>query len=161
MPSFDIVSEVNAAEVKNALLQARKELENRFDFRGTPWDIVEEKDQLVLSADNDFKLKALLEIVMGKLAKRGVSLKNLDPQTPEISSVGRARQVVKIKQGLEGETAKKVVQLVKGSGLKIQAQIQEKQVRVTGKSKDDLQNVIQFMRQQELPVAIGFNNFRD
>lgn len=161
MPSFDVVSEVDMAEVQNALLQARKELQNRFDFKGSPWEIEEKKDMLVLHAENDFKLKSLQEILMLKLAKRNISLKNIEPQKMELSSVGRARQEIKIKQGFETDIAKKVVADIKGKGLKVQVQIQEGKVRVTGKSRDDLQAVIGFLKQQDYPAALAFNNFRD
>jgi uncharacterized protein YajQ (UPF0234 family) len=161
MPSFDIASEVDMAEVKNAVLQARKELQTRFDFKGVNWEIVEEKDKFVLSADDEFKVKAVEQILLGKLAKRSISLKNIDPQKPEISSVGRAREEIKIKNGFETETAKKVVAVIKGLGLKVQAQIQEQKVRVTGKNRDDLQEVIAHLRQADLPVGVSFDNFRD
>jgi uncharacterized protein YajQ (UPF0234 family) len=161
MPSFDISSEVELAEVKNAVLQARKELQMRFDFKHVNWDIEEQKDSLVLSSDDEFKLQALNQIMMGKLAKRAVSLKNIDAQKTEISSVGRARQVLKIKQGMETPIAKDIVARIKGLGLKVQAQIQDGQVRVSGKNRDDLQGVIQFIRGEELPVGIQFGNFRD
>ena len=161
MASFDISSEVDMAEVKNAVLQARKELQTRFDFKNVQWEIDEQKDALVLSADDDFKLQALQQIVMGKLAKRAVSLKNIDVQKAEISSVGRARQVMKIKQGMETPIAKDIVTRIKGLGLKVQAQIQDGQVRVSGKNRDDLQAVIQFVRNEELPVGVQFGNFRD
>jgi len=161
MPTFDVSSDVDMAEVKNAVLQARKELQARFDFKGVNWEIEEEKDSLVLSADDDFKLQALSQILMGKLAKRSVSLKNIDAQKSEISSVGRARQVVKIKQGLETPLAKEIVAYIKGLGFKVQAQIQEGQVRVTGKNRDDLQEVIQALRGKEFPAGLQFGNFRD
>ncbi len=161
MPSFDISSDVDMTEVKNACLQARKELQTRFDFKSVNWEIDEQKDALVLSADDEFKLQALSQILMGKLAKRSVSLKNIDAQKTEISSVGRARQVLKIKQGIETPVAKDIIARIKGLGLKIQAQIQEGQVRVTGKNRDDLQAVIQFVRSQDLPVGVEFGNFRD
>jgi uncharacterized protein YajQ (UPF0234 family) len=161
MPSFDVVSEVDMAEVKNAVLQTQKELHNRFDYRGTKWEITEEKDSLVISADNEFKLKGIYEILTGKLAKRNVSLKNIDPQTTEVSSVGRARQIIKIKQGFEGQIAKDVSTKIRGLGLKVQAQIEGQKVRVTGKSRDDLQQVIQFLREEDFPVVLNFDNFRD
>ncbi|NJK91595.1 MAG: YajQ family cyclic di-GMP-binding protein [Blastochloris sp.] len=161
MPSFDTVCEVDMAEVKNAVLQARKELLNRFDFKGVNWDIVEEKNTLVLTADDDFKLQALNGILIGKLAKREISLKNIEHGKTEISSVGRARQVLTLKQGFETEVAKKIVADIRAQGLKVQAQIQEGKIRVSGKSRDDLQDVIGFLRGQELSVGVAFNNFRD
>lgn len=161
MPSFDAVSEVEMSELLNGVLQARKELNTRFDFKNSVWEIEEQKDKLVLHAENDFKLKAITEIVLKNLAKRGVSMKNLDIEKTELSSVGRARQEVKIRQGFETEVAKQVVAAVKSLGLKTQAQIADRKVRVTGKSRDDLQAVMQKLRTVDLPAAITFNNFRD
>lgn len=161
MPSFDIASEVDMAEVKNAVLQARKELQTRFDFKGVNWEITVEKDKFILTADDEFKVKAIEQILLAKLAKRSISLKNIVPQKPEISSVGRARQEIKIKNGLETETAKHVISVVKALGLKVQAQIQEQKVRVTGKNRDDLQEVIAHLRQADLPVGVSFGNFRE
>jgi cyclic-di-GMP-binding protein len=161
MPSFDVSSDVDMAEVKNATLQFRKEVLTRFDFKGVNWELEEEKDKFVLSADDDFKLKTLDQMLMAKLAKRNICLKNMDHQKIETSSVGRARQEIKIKQGFEGDTAKQVVQIIKGFGIKVQAQIQEGKIRVTGKNRDDLQEVIQRLRATELPVGVDFGNFRD
>ena len=161
MPSFDVVSEINMAELGNALLMARKELASRFDFKGVEWEIAEEKDKLVLSANDQFKLDALREIVMGKLAKRGVPLKNLEPKESELSSVGRARQEILLKQGLSGENAKTISQSVRGSGLKLQAAIEGGKVRVSGKNRDDLQAAIAHLRKLDIPAALSFNNFRD
>lgn len=161
MPSFDIVSEVDLAEVKNALLQTEKEVAGRFDFRGSNCEVKQEKEGLVLTAENEFKLKALSEILMSKLARRNVSLKNIEHEKIDLSSVGRARQVLKIKQGIESKVAKEIVVAIKEMKLKVQAQICEDKVRVTGKSKDDLQAVMAFLRSWESPVALSFNNFRD
>ncbi len=149
------------AEVTNALDQARKEITTRFDFRDAAAEITIEKTTITLTAVNDFKLKALHEIVMAKLAKRGVSLKNFKSETAEISSVGRARQEVKIQQGMETEQAKKIVAAIKETNKKLQAQIQDRQVRVTGKSRDELQAVIAALRGQDFGVGLGFQNFRD
>lgn len=161
MPSFDAAAGVDLAEVKNAINQARRELGSRFDFRNVAWEIVEEKDQLVISAQDEFKLRAVYDILTSKLAGRNVSLKNIDPQQAEISSVGRARQVIKLKQGLDTPVAKDIVARIKGLNLKIQAQIMEGKVRVTGKKKDDLQTVIGFLRKEDLPVGLNFENFRE
>lgn len=161
MPSFDVVSEVDLAEVKNAIQQARKELQTRFDYKGVQWDIVEEKNTLVLTADDEFKLQGLVQIVLGKLAKREVSLKNIDHGKLEVSSVGRGRQVLTLKQGFEAATAKEIVTKIRGAGMKVQAQIQEGKIRVTGKNRDDLQSVIALLRGEDLPVGVDFNNFRD
>ncbi len=161
MPSFDVVSEVDLAEVKNAIQQARKELQTRFDYKGVNWDIVEEKNTLVLTADEEFKLQGLAQIVLGKLAKRDVSLKNIDHGKLEVSSVGRARQVLTLKQGFEVATAKEIVGEIRGSGMKLQAQIQDGKIRVTGKNRDDLQSIMALLKSKDLPVGIDFNNFRD
>jgi uncharacterized protein YajQ (UPF0234 family) len=161
MPSFDIVSEVDAQEVDNALNQARKELTTRFDLKNVQTEIVQEKDKIVLTADDAAHLKSLREIVIGKLSKRGVDLRNLEQVDPEISSVGHARQELKITQGLEGTKAKEIIQAIKAQGFKVQSQLQDRQIRVTGKKKDDLQAVIQFVRARDFGVAANFKNFRD
>jgi uncharacterized protein YajQ (UPF0234 family) len=161
MPSFDIVSQVNSMEIENAVNIANKELANRFDFRGTKATIVLEKNEIKLSADNAFKLKALNEIVIGKISKRNISLKNVEQCEPDVSPLGHARQVIKIKQGLETEVAKQVTGFIRESKFKVTTQIQDQQVRVTGKSRDDLQAVIAAARAKEFPVALQFTNFRD
>src|SRR6266436_4010882 len=115
MPSFDIVSQVNSMEIENAVNQAQKELANRFDFKGTHAEIVLEKDEIKLSAEDQFKIRALSEIVMGKLAKRNISLKNVERGEPEISPLGHSRQIIKIKQGLETDIAKQVTGFVRES----------------------------------------------
>ncbi|HSI84181.1 MAG: YajQ family cyclic di-GMP-binding protein [Candidatus Methylacidiphilales bacterium] len=160
MPSFDIVSEVDRQEVDNAINQAKKELTTRFDFKDAKAEIILEKDLIKLSALNQYKLNALEEIVIAKLAKRNVSLKNVDQQDPAISPLGHATQEIKIKQGIEGDEAKKIVAFIKESKLKVQAAIQEKQIRVTGKNRDDLQAVMNLLRGKEFDVALGFTNFR-
>ena len=161
MPSFDIVSQVNSMEIENAVNIANKDLANRFDFRGTKATIVLEKNEIKLSADNAFKLKALNEIVIGKISKRNISLKNVEQCEPDVSPLGHARQVIKIKQGLETEVAKQVTGFIRESKFKVTTQIQDQQVRVTGKSRDDLQAVIAAARAKEFPVALQFTNFRD
>lgn len=161
MPSFDIASEVDMQEVDNALNQARKEIQTRFDFKDAKAEITIEKETILLTAVDAFKLSALLEIVLGKLARRNVSLKNIDRKEPEISSVGHARQNLVIKQGLETDVAKQIVQAIRDTKLKVQAQIQERQVRVSGKKRDDLQAVIADLRAKEFPAALAFKNFRD
>jgi uncharacterized protein YajQ (UPF0234 family) len=161
MPSFDIVSEVDAQEVDNALNQARKELTTRFDLKNAQTEIVYEKDTIILTADDAAHLKSLREIVIGRLSKRGVDLRNLEQVDPEISSVGHARQELKITQGLEGNKAKEIIQAIKAQGFKVQSQLQDRQIRVTGKKKDDLQAAIQFVRARDFGVATNFKNFRD
>jgi cyclic-di-GMP-binding protein len=161
MPSFDIVSEVNPMELQNAINQAQKELTTRFDFKGSKAEIVLEKNEVKLAANDQFKMKALVEIVIGKIAKRNISLKSIDKGEPALSPLGHARQVIKIKQGIETPVAKEICQFIKGKGLKVTTQIQEQQVRVTGKNRDDLQDVIAAVRDHDFPVAVSFQNFRD
>ena len=161
MPSFDIVSEVDGQEIDNALNQARKELTTRFDLKGAKTDIVQEKDKIVLTADDTAHLKALREIVVGKLSKRGVDLRNVKQEEPVLSSVGHARQELKIQQGLEGDKAKEIIQAIKAQNFKVQSQLQDRQIRVIGKKKDELQTVIQFVRGRDFGVTTNFKNFRD
>jgi uncharacterized protein YajQ (UPF0234 family) len=160
MPSFDVVSEVDLMEVKNAIEQAQKELANRFDFREAKAEILLEKDSIKLSAINQFKITALEEIVLGKLARRNVSLKNIDRKDADISPLGHARQELKLKQGLETDVAKIIVQAIRDTKLKVQAQIQDRQIRVTGKNRDDLQEVIAALKGKEFSVALNYTNFR-
>ena len=161
MPSFDIVSNVNQMEIENAVNQAKKELANRFDFKGANAEILLEKNEIKLSADDQFKIRALTEIVMGKLAKRNISLKNVEKVEPDVSPLGHARQVIKIKQGLEATVAKQVTGFIRDQKFKVTTQIQGEEVRVTAKSKDELQAVIAAVRAQDFPVALQFQNFRD
>src|SRR6476620_144444 len=139
MPTFDIVSQVNSMEIENAVNQAQKELANRFDFKGSKAEIKLEKNEITLSAEDQFKIKALEEIVVGKLARRQVSLKNVDRGEPDVSPLGHARQVIKIKQGIEAPVAKQVTSFIRDKKLKVTTQILGDQVRVSGKSRDDLQ----------------------
>ena len=161
MPSFDIVSQVNSMEIENAVNAARKEMANRFDFKGTKADIVLEKNEIKLSADSLFTVKALVEIVRSKLAKRGISLKSVEQCEPDISPLGHARQLIKIRQGIETEMAKQVTGFIREGKYKVTTQIQDQQVRVTGKSRDELQGVIAAVRAHDFPVALQFQNFRD
>ncbi len=161
MPSFDIVSEVDKQELDNAINQARKELATRFDFKGIAAEILPEKDKITLTADDGPHLRGLREILIGKLSKRGVDLRNIEQDEPAISSVGHARQELKIRQGLEGNKAKEIIQAIKSQGFKVQSQLQERQIRVAGKKRDELQAVIQFVRSRDFGVATSFKNFRD
>lgn len=160
MPSFDIVSEVDHQEVLNALNQVDRELSTRFDFKNANPVVKLEKDKIHIAAVDKFKLDALREIVMSKLAKRNVSLKNVDAKTPEISSVGHATQDLVLINKMETEVAKKLVQHIRATGLKVQAQIQEGEVRVSGKNRDDLQAVMQTVRGLDFEVALQFKNLR-
>jgi len=161
MPSFDIVSEVDTQELDNAINQARKEIATRFDLKNAKTEIIPEKDKITLVADDAAHLKALREIVIGRFSRRGVDLRNIEQDEPAISSVGHARQELKIKQGLEGDKAKEIIQAIKSQGFKVQSQLQDRQIRVTGKKKDELQAVIQFLRSRDFGVATNFKNFRE
>jgi hypothetical protein len=162
MPSFDVVSELNMMEVENAFNQARKELAQRFDFKGTNTDLDRDKDGHVLvKASSEGRAEAALSVLMEKLAKRGVPLEGLDPQAVEPASGGAVRQLVKLKKGLKTEDARKIVALVKERGLKVQAAIQGETVRITGKKKDDLQACMQAIRGASLGIPLQFQNFRD
>ena len=161
MPSFDIVSEVDKQELDNAVNQTRKELATRFDFKGIITEILLEKDKITLTAQDAAHLRGLREMLIGKLSKRGVDLRNIEQDEPAISSVGHARQELKIQQGLEGNKAKEIIQAIKSQGFKVQSQLQDQQIRVTGKKKDDLQAVIEFIRNRDFGVATNFKNFRD
>jgi uncharacterized protein YajQ (UPF0234 family) len=161
MPSFDIVSQVNSMEIENAVNQARKELANRFDFKGSTAEIVLEKNEIKLSAEDQFKLRALSEIVMTKLAKRNISLKNVEKHEPDVSPLGHARQLIKIKQGLEQQVAKQITSFIRDRKFKVTTQIQGSEIRVASKSKDELQAVIAAVRAGEFPAALQYVNFRD
>ena len=161
MPSFDIVSQINSMEIENAVNQAKKELATRFDFKGSTASIVLEKDEIKLTAEDQFKVRALVEIVMGKLAKRSISLKSVDKGEPEISPLGHTRQVIKLKQGLDQPVAKQITSFIRETKLKVTTQIQGNEVRVTGKSRDDLQSVIAAVKAHEFPAPLQFVNFRD
>ncbi len=148
-------------EIENAVNQAKKELANRFDFKGSTAEILLEKDSIKLSADDQFKLRALTEIVMGKLAKRSISLKNVEKGEPDVSPLGHSRQEIKIKQGLDQAVAKQVTGFIREQKFKVTTQIQGSDVRVTSKSRDELQSVIAALRAGEFPAALQFVNFRD
>jgi cyclic-di-GMP-binding protein len=162
MPSFDVVSEVDKQEIDNALNQAKKELSTRFDFKDSKATIERTSpDVLELTAEDASRLRSLMEIMVGKLSKRGVDLRSVDRKDPAISPLGHARQEIHIKQGLEGDKAKEITKAIKAEGLNVQCQMQDRQIRVTGKKKDDLQTVIQLLRRKDFGVALSFKNFRD
>ena len=161
MPSFDIVSQVNSMEIENAVNQAKKELANRFDFKGSKWEIVLEKTEIKLTAEDQFKVTTLNEIVIGRLAKRGISLKSVEQCEPDISPLGHARQSIKLKLGIETAVAKEITGFIRDGKFKVTTQIQGDAVRVNSKSRDELQAVIAAVRAHELPVSVQFVNFRD
>src|SRR6188768_574863 len=163
MPSFDIVSEIDTQEIDNAINQARKELATRFDFKNSKatieWNAKDSK--IELKAEDASRLKSLHEIVVGKLAKRNIDLRNVERKDPAISPLGHATQEFVIRQGLDGDKAKEIVKAIKGADFKVQSALQERQIRVTGKKRDDLQAVIAFCRSKDFGVALNFTNFRD
>ena len=161
MPSFDITSEINKVELNNALDQANKEITNRFDFKGSDARIEEKELVLSVFADDDFKLKQVLEVFTGKCAKRGIDVRAFDMQTIETISGGKVKQTIKVRNGIETEMAKKIVRTIKDAKLKVQAGIQGEAVRVSGAKKDDLQACMQRIRGAALGVPLQFQNFRE
>jgi uncharacterized protein YajQ (UPF0234 family) len=162
VPSFDIASELNMMEVENAFNQARKEIAQRFDFKGTATDLERRPDGAILvKANTEGRAEAAYGVLLEKLARRGVPLEGLDPQKIEPAAGGHVRQLVQLKKGIAQEDARKIVALVKESGLKLQAAIQGDAVRVSGKKRDDLQAIMQKVRGAALGIPILFRNFRD
>ena len=160
MPSFDVVSEVDLHEVHNAVDQANREVGTRFDFKGSGAKYELEENKITLQAESAFQLEQMMDILRGRLAKRGVDLTGLDEGKSEMS--GRiARQVVTLKQGIDQATAKTMIKRIKDSKIKVQASVQGEKVRVTGKKRDDLQEVIAMLKQAEIGLPLQFNNFRD
>ena len=158
--SFDIVSKVDMQELQNAVTQAEKEIATRFDFKGSKSEITLEKDTLVLISDDDYKLKSVIDILQSKMARRGISIKNMEFGKVEPAAGGTVRQRVKIKQGIGQEDAKKINTMIRDSKLKVKSQIQGDQIRVSGKSKDDLQAVIAMLRGADLPLELQFVNLK-
>lgn len=161
MPSFDIVSKVQWAEVANALNQAEKELGQRFDFRGTETSIEKTDAGILVKSSSDERVKAALDVFQEKLVKRKVSLKFLEIEDPKPTPKGGAMILVKVKEGIESEPARKLIGGIKEAKLKVQSSIQEAQVRVTGKNKDDLQKAIALVRGLDLGIELSFVNFRN
>jgi uncharacterized protein YajQ (UPF0234 family) len=158
--SFDICSKIDMQELNNAINQAEKEIETRFDFKGSKSSIKLEKEELVLISDDEFKLQNVVDILQSKMAKRGISLKNLEHGKVEPAASTTVKQRITLKQGINQEQAKKINILIRDSKLKVTSQIQGDQIRVTGKSRDDLQKVMQLIKQADLPLELQFNNFR-
>jgi uncharacterized protein YajQ (UPF0234 family) len=161
MPSFDIVSKVPWHEVDNALAQAQKEIAQRYDFKDTGTELEKKDEGLVIVSSSEDRAKAALQVLQEKLIKRKVSLKFIDVQDPTKTSKGGSRILAKVKEGIESEPARKIVGGIKDNKLKVTAAIQDAQVRVTGKNKDDLQKAIALVRGMELDVELSFVNFRD
>jgi len=161
MPSFDIVSEVNKVELKNAVDQANKEISNRFDFKGSDARIEQAELVLTLYADDDFKLKQVADVFLAKCAKRNVDARLFDTKSVEKIGGTKVKQPIHVKVGIEQEKAKTIVKLVKDSKMKLQASIQGNAVRVSGAKKDDLQAAIQLVRKSVTDIPLQFDNFRD
>ena len=161
MPSFDVVSRVDMQEIDNAVNQTRKEVSQRYDFKGSDTELTLDGTEIRIVSADEFKVKAVVDVLQSKMVRRQVPLKALTYGKVEPAAAGRARQVVTIQQGIATEKGRQIVKLVKDSKLKVQVQIQADQVRVTGKNRDDLQRVIQLLRQQDLDVPLQFVNFRD
>ncbi|QSO53732.1 YajQ family cyclic di-GMP-binding protein [Alicyclobacillus curvatus] len=158
--SFDIVSELDMQEVTNAVLQTMKEIETRFDFKGSKSSVEFDGKELTLLSDDEFKLAALYDVLQSKCVKRNVSLKALKPGKVEAASGGTVRQKVALQQGIETDKAKAIVKLIKDSKLKVQVSIQGDQVRVSAKSRDDLQSVIAAIREADFDIPLQFTNYR-
>ena len=158
--SFDVVSNIDMAEVTNAVSQAMKEVGQRFDFRGSKSDITQEKDALAIVSDDDYKLKSVIDILQSKLVKRGVPIKNLSYGKVEPAQGGTVRQRVDLQQGIPTDKAKAIVKKIKDAKIKVQASIQSDQVRVSGKNRDDLQRVIQLIKDEDFGLDLQFVNYR-
>ena len=161
MPSFDIVSKVDMQEVDNAVNQAIKEIGQRYDFKGSKSEISRESEAVKVLADDDYKLKAVIDVLQSKFMKRNISIKFLDYGKVEPASGGMVRQLITVKQGISKEKGKEIIAVVKESKIKVQAQIQDDQVRVTGKNRDDLQETIQLLKGKDLDIEMQFTNFRE
>ncbi len=161
MPSFDIVSEVNQVELRNALDQANKEIATRFDFKGSDARIEHKDKELTLYADNDFKLKQVTDVLVGKLSRRGVDVRSLKFGNVEKIGGDKVKQVAALRTGIEQDLAKKIVKSIKDAKLKLQASIQGDAVRVSGAKKDELQSAIALVKKTVTEVPVQFGNFRD
>lgn len=160
MPSFDIVSTTDQHEITNAVDQANREVSTRFDFKGTNAQLELSKDSITITAPTDFQLKQVDEILRNKLAKRQIDLRSLNYKEMT-TNLSEAKQVVEVKQGIDQDNAKKITKLIKDAGLKVQASINGDKIRVTGKKRDDLQEVIAMLREAKVPLALQYENFRD
>ncbi len=161
MPSFDIVSEVNKVELKNAIEQTNKEIGTRFDFKGSDARIEQKDLELTVYADDNFKLKQVMEIFHTKMGKRNVDIRSLDAKGVEKIGGDKVKQPITVREGIEQEVGKKIVKLIKDAKMKVQASIQGNAVRISGAKKDDLQDAINLVRKSITEVPVQFNNFRD
>ena len=160
MPSFDVVSEIDMHELSNAVDQCNREVSNRFDFKGTNSRVEQKETELTLVAPADFQIKQITDILLSKLSKRGIDVGCLDYADMQESN-NETRQVITVRQGIDKELARKIVKIIKNTKLKVQSAIQGEQVRITGKKRDDLQDVIAFLKEQKLGLPLQYTNFRD
>ena len=160
MPSFDVVSEVDMHELSNAVDQANREVSNRFDFKGTGAKFELDESTVSLTAQVEFQLQQMMDILRQKLSKRGIDIGALEVKDPVVSG-NEARQAAVVRQGIDSALAKKLVKMIKDAKLKVQAAIQGEQVRVTGKKRDDLQTVIAMLREADVELPLQYTNFRD
>ena len=160
MPSFDVVSELDMHEVNNAVDQANREVSTRFDFKGTDSKFIREDTVITLQSESEFQLGQMLDILRGKLNRRGIDLACMKVGEPEETGK-QAKQIVTLRQGIETDLAKKIVKMIKDKKLKVQAQIQGEKVRVSGKKRDDLQQVIAMLKAADIEMPLQYNNFRD
>ena len=161
MPSFDIVSDVDIAEAENAVQNVSREISTRYDFKGSKSTIEIKEGVITIFADDDLKLKQMHEILQGNMQKRGIEPGSIDYQKVEPAAGQSVRQIVLLKQGIDKELAKKIVKAIKGEKLKVQAAIQGEELRITGKKRDDLQEVIAFVKAMKLEQPLQYKNFRD
>ena len=161
MPSFDVVSELDHHEVDNAIDQASRELSQRYDFKGTESTIEKTAEGIVIRSNSEGRLDAARDVLEGKMVKRKVSLKSLDAQKAQPAGGSTHRQLIKLREGIDKENAKVIVKLIKDSKIKVQASIQGEAVRVSGKKRDDLQEVIAMLKAKDLDLPLTYKNFRD
>ena len=161
MPSFDVVCEANLVEVKNAVDQSNKEISTRFDFKGTDARVEQKERELIAYADSEFQLNQVRDVLTGKMVKRSVDVRFLDIGKVEKVGGDKVKQVIKIRNGIESDAAKKIVRIIKDSKMKVQAAIQGEAVRVSGAKRDDLQAAIALLRKEVTDLPLEFNNFRD
>lgn len=160
MPSFDVVSDFDAHEARNGVDQANREVNTRFDFKGTGSKFELDDQVITLTSQSDFQLQQMLDILRQKISKRGIDIACFDVQEPETSGT-EARQRVILKKGIDSDLARKLVKLVKGSKLKVQAAVQGEQLRISGKKRDDLQNAIALVKEADVDIPLQYENFRD
>jgi uncharacterized protein YajQ (UPF0234 family) len=161
MPSFDVVSEANIVEVKNAVDQSNKEISTRFDFKGSDARVEQKERELTAYADSEFQLNQVRDVLTGKMVKRNVDVRFLDIGKIEKIGGDKVKQVIKIRNGIESDAAKKIVRIIKDSKMKVQASIQGDAVRITGAKRDDLQSAIALLKKEVTDLPLEFNNFRD